>query len=94
MDLVSLPFLEAANLATPTVLNALEMSITALHVSQDLQLILNQKDVFLRLNVLMVSKLAQVFALIFVIPDFTSTKASVFMEDASMGIPLLNLEDA
>ena len=89
------PSKEAANLATPTVLNAQEISTTAQNVSQDSQLTQNQENVFLKLVVLTV-KLLQLMdnVLTSVTLDSTSTKEFVSMEDVSMDTLLTPTQDA
>ena len=84
MDQDSLQSKEAANLATPTVLNVQEMSITAQNVSQDSQLTHDQENVFLKQNVLMVKNSPKELVLPSVTLDSISMKEFVYMEDVSM----------
>ena len=84
MDQDSLQSKEAANLATPTVLNVQEMSITAQNVSQDSQLIHDQENVSLKQNVLMVKNSTKELVLQSVTLDSISMKEFVYMEDVSM----------
>ena len=89
----SLQSKEAANLATPTVLNAQETSTTAQNVSQDSQLTQDQENVFLKQNAPTVKNSIKEPALLSAIQDSTSTKESVSMEDVSMDMLLTPSED-
>ena len=80
----SLPFKEAASLATKTALNVLEISTNAPAASQDTQSTPKPEDVLLKLDAPMVKNSSKVPALKFVIPVTSSMKVSVSMEDASM----------
>ena len=93
MDQDLLQSKEAANLATPTVLNVQETSTTAQNVSQDSQLTHDQENVSLKQNVLMVNNSTKELVLPSVTLDSTSMKEFVYMEDVSMDMHLTPSED-
>ena len=89
----SLPFKEAANLATLTALNAQEMLTTVLNVSQDSQLIQDQENVLLKQNAPTVKNSIKELALLFAIQDSISTKEFVYTEDVLTDMLLTPSED-
>ena len=94
MDQDSLQSKEAANLATPTVLNVQETSTTAQNVSQDSQLTHDQENVSLKLAAPMDKSSTMELVQISVIQDSSSMKESAFMEDVLMDIAPMLSQDA